>query len=71
MYHVWNDGTVNDYICLIDKQFFRKFLYGPDGTRTHALCVANATFSQLNYEPFCFLLYLFFLTNTREFLKLF
>lgn len=28
------------------------FLYGPDGTRTHALCVANAALSQLSYEPF-------------------
>lgn len=24
---------------------------GPDGIRTHGLCVANAALSQLSYEP--------------------
>ena len=27
------------------------FRYGPDGIRTHDLCVANAALSQLSYKP--------------------
>ena len=29
----------------------RTFIGGPDGIRTHGLCVANAALSQLSYEP--------------------
>ena len=31
--------------------FWRLLFDGPDGIRTHGLCVANAALSQLSYEP--------------------
>ena len=42
-------------IRCIEKMTLREghFFYGPDGIRTHDLCVANAALSQLSYKPDC------------------
>ena len=44
------------FYCVYRKKAVRiniltAFLDGPDGIRTHGLCVANAALSQLSYEP--------------------
>lgn len=47
-----NKKTPKTRHSLLIPAFSGVFLYGPDGIRTHGLCVANAALSQLSYEPF-------------------
>ena len=49
-----NKKTPKTRHSLLIPAFSGVFLYGPDGIRTHGLCVANAALSQLSYEPWLF-----------------